>query len=119
MRSVYAKILDAIRANGPLSSIEVSREVEWPTRSVRAMISRHKNLGRIHIGGWRRDSDGGYMTLRALYKFGPGTDVKSPSPITSKVAKRRHREKKKLTSRRVASVFDLGMMIGAASAQAK
>lgn len=100
------KILILLRDHGPLTRREIAEELgDAETKALAGLMQRNRGT-LLHISGYRRDSDGGRLYPRALYKYGPGVDAKRPRPLTQAEYNKRARSKCK---KMVSSVFDLAV----------
>lgn len=87
-----------------MTSREVARELGLDHKVVRARMGEMPT----HICGWRRDSDGGRLYLRALFANGERRDSPKPPKLTRYETTQRYRERK---AGLVNSVFSLAVPI--------
>ena len=104
--TVSHNILLLLRDHGPLTRREIAEELGNKAIASLASVMQQYRGTLVHISGYRRDSDGGRLYPRALYKYGPGVDAKRPRPLPKAEYNKRARSKCK---KMVSSVFDLAI----------
>lgn len=111
MRRPFGSTANAIRALlrdfGPMTRIELQREVGIPRDRVSAVVSRIHTRGEIHIQSYTYDDESGRRYPRAIYAWGPGENAAKPKADKKEVGRR----SKRVTRTRImtSSVFNLGL----------
>lgn len=105
--STKAAVVAALAELGPLTRIEVCREVGLGREFVSAVLSRLHRSGEAHVAGYVFDDESGRRYPRAQYAIGPGKDAKRPPRKAAEVNVRSQRA----TRARIqtSSVFNLGL----------
>ena len=102
------KILAAL-AVGDMTARDLTRETGIDIRYVTPKVSTLLKAGKIHLVGYRRDSDGGRLYPRAVYSLEPSpVPVKKPKKLSATEYGRRYRERCRTA---VSSIWELGKTV--------
>lgn len=105
--STKAAVIAALGELGPLTRIEVCRELGLGREFVSGVVSRLHRIGLVHISGYVLDDERGKRYPRAQYALGPGRDAKKPAESASKCSSRS--QKVRRIRIQTSSVFNLGL----------
>lgn len=89
-----ARLLAAIEKYGPIdyrvaaTLAGLSRNTVKNSGYLEALINQKK----IHVSGWRHSRNG---PMRAIYAFGPGSNLAPPAPLSNAEKLRLHRQRRK------------------------
>lgn len=92
---------------GPMTRVEIQRELGIPRDRVSAVVSRLHSAGETHVSAYTYDDEVGHRYPRAVYAWGAGKDAKKPTPNKNEVGMR----SQKVVRARImtSSVFNLGL----------
>lgn len=111
MRRPWGATANAVRAMlqelGPMTMSEIQRELGISRDRVSAVVSRIHASGQTHVQAYTFDDESGKRYPRAVYAWGPGTDVKKPKANKNAVGMRS--QKVQRTRIQTSSVFNLGL----------
>lgn len=113
-RPVAKEMIDALVNFGPMTCLELCRQIGVDKKSSGSIISRlmkksPKRKKRIHISGWTEDTEGTRRYLRPIYKVGAGFDQTKPLMcIRTKENRARYTQAKLM---RVSSIWDLAKTV--------
>jgi hypothetical protein len=72
--------LKLLRENGKMTTNELAEELGTTSGSMRQVMTRARDFGLVHIGGWQpQQTEGHGGDYAALWKLGAGTTAKRPT----------------------------------------
>lgn len=108
MPSTTPETILKILSVGEMSCREIATELHISVSHARSAVCKLKQLKKVYIAYYRRDSDGGRLYPRAVYALGSKRDAAPIGALTPTELNSRYRKAKKTA---VNSVFMLGVPV--------
>jgi hypothetical protein len=77
MTTYHTIVSYALKKVGPMTTIDLAKELEMREQTAREAIRRSKESGKVHVHSWVRGKNNCWM---AVFAEGAGPDVSKPGP---------------------------------------